>query len=364
MKPVVAIDASSAAVGGGLTYLREMLPRLRDDPQIELGPVLLRSQATADLVLDSRDNIHTVVMPGRLAALQRRWSAVLADAGADAVFIPTELSLRGYAIPTVFALRNVLMSPSNTASLTADRRFRCSVQRNLARVTARRASHWIAVSDVARAVALDTFGVPSERVSVIYHGGPDRVSPPRPHRPVQRVVVVSNIYRHKNLEVVVAALASVTKPLELTVVGKPIDAAYQSELLALVDGVPARHRVRFVGPLYGDDLRRQYAEADCFVWPSLAESFGLPLLEAHAHGLPIVASDTRSSHEIAGDAAHYFAPQQPGALAAILERAATSGLATGDLPRRYSWDTTADRTAGVLRQAAWPSNGARPPAAG
>jgi glycosyltransferase involved in cell wall biosynthesis len=209
------------------------------------------------------------------------------------------------------------------------------------------------VSEEARAVAIETFAVPNERVTVIHHGGPlALVGPPRPRRPVRRLLVVSNIYRHKNIAVVIEALRSVTEPLDLTVVGDPIDKGHLSELRAKADDLPAGHQVRFVGPRYGADLQRHYAAADCLVWPSVAESFGLPLLEAHAHGLPILASDTSVSHEILGEGAVYFDPHSPEALAGALREAATHGLPRGMLPRVYSWDGASTRTAEVLRRAA------------
>jgi glycosyltransferase involved in cell wall biosynthesis len=350
--PVIAIDASSAAIGGGLTYLREMLPRLLADPRIELGPVLLGPSAAAAVPLP--DGVHTVVLPGRWSALRRRWSAAVRSSGAEAVFVPTALSFRSYPIPMVIALRDVLMSPANTARRPPRVRARHAVHRGLARVTAGRSVCCIAVSEEAAAVAIHTLAIPSRRVAVIYHGGPDAVAPPRPPRPVKRLLFVSNIYRHKNLHLVIEALGHVSQPLDLTVVGRVIDQAYDAELLALVDAVPAWHQVSFVGPLYDDDLAREYDDADCFIWPSLAEAFGLPLLEAFGHGLPVLAGDTRSSREIIGDGASYFDPRDPGSLADALRRAATEGLSRGPLPRDYSWDAAAKRTAEVLERAARP----------
>jgi glycosyltransferase involved in cell wall biosynthesis len=301
--------------------------------------------------LDPPAEVQAVVLAGRWAAVRRAWGAAITASGAEAVFIPTELSFRMYSIPTVFALQSVLTSPSNLVGYPLGQQARYSIRRNLSRITARRAAHCIAVSEEARAVVIDTLAVPTDRVTVVYHGGPE-VGPPRPAHPVKRLLVVSNIYRHKNLAVLMRALSSVTHPLELTVVGKSVDTKHKSELLALVREVPPRHQVSFVGPKYGEDLERQYDEADCLVWPSVAESFGFPLLEAYAHGLPILASATRSSREIVGDGAQYFDPHNPASLATALIKAATLGLSRGSLPRTYSWDLTSTRTAAVLRRVA------------
>jgi glycosyltransferase involved in cell wall biosynthesis len=66
--------------------------------------------------------------------------------------------------------------------------------------------------------------------------------------------------------------------------------------------------VRFVGPLGLQETRALYHRADIFVFPSLTESFGHPMVEAMVTGLPIVASDTPVNREVCGDAAEYFQP--------------------------------------------------------
>jgi phosphatidylinositol alpha 1,6-mannosyltransferase len=75
----------------------------------------------------------------------------------------------------------------------------------------------------------------------------------------------------------------------------------------------------FLGRLEGDDLATFYASADLFLFPSSTDTFGNVLLEAMASGLPIVAADATPTREIARDAATYYAPDDPDALAASLD---------------------------------------------
>jgi glycosyltransferase involved in cell wall biosynthesis len=323
-----------------------MLPRLMADPRIDVGPVLLGPGAAA--ALDVPSGIPTVVLPGRWAALRRRWSGEVTRAGADVVFVPTALSFRTYAVPLVISLSDVLMSPANTASHPLPVRVRSVLHRRLARLSAGHACCCVAVSEEARAVAMHTLAAPGDRVTVVYLGAPDEAAAPRPRAPIRRLLFVSDVYRHKNLSVVLRALRHVEQPLELTVVGAPIDKRHHGELAVLSAEVPDRHRVHIVGHQAGEDLRRHFLRADCFIWPSLAESFGLPLLEAHAYGLPVLASDTRVSREIMGDAAQYFDPHDPRSVAAAIRDGAVSGVGRGPLPRSYSWDEAAARTAEVL----------------
>src|SRR3989442_6683798 len=73
--------------------------------------------------------------------------------------------------------------------------------------------------------------------------------------------------------------------------------------------------ITFTGTIPYEEVAGFYAESDIFVFPSLAESFGLPLVEAMATGLPIVASDLSICREICGEAALYFNPLEPTDLA-------------------------------------------------
>jgi glycosyltransferase involved in cell wall biosynthesis len=73
--------------------------------------------------------------------------------------------------------------------------------------------------------------------------------------------------------------------------------------------------VKFTGSVLYDEIQKLYEEHDIFVFPSLAESFGHPLVEAMASGLPIIASDIPVCREICEDAAVYFSPLDPKDLA-------------------------------------------------
>src|SRR5208282_2493884 len=78
--------------------------------------------------------------------------------------------------------------------------------------------------------------------------------------------------------------------------------------------------VRFLGWLSGEEIEGLWALARAFVFPSLYEGFGLPVLEAMARGVPVACSNASSLPEVAGEAALLFDPRDVGAIAAALER--------------------------------------------
>jgi glycosyltransferase involved in cell wall biosynthesis len=113
---------------------------------------------------------------------------------------------------------------------------------------------------------------------------------------------------------------------------------------------------RFVLPGYiaHDDLPAVYTQCSLFLYPSLRESFGLPILEAMACGAPVLTSDCASMPEVAGDAAVLVDPQDPAAMAQALRRTLASPMRLLQLAvqgavraRRYSWHRTAQQMLGV-----------------
>jgi len=160
---------------------------------------------------------------------------------------------------------------------------------------------------------------------------------------------------HKNLVRLVEAFAKVKNRRNLVLAGKE-DPRYR-EVHEVVKQLSLQDRVVFLGQVPEDDLPALYSGAALFVFPSLYEGFGLPLLEAMACGVPVVCSSTSSLPEIAGRAAVMVDPLDVSQLARALERV----LGDSDLrasmrqeglkqAARFSWERTAKETLAVYRQ--------------
>jgi alpha-1,3-rhamnosyl/mannosyltransferase len=116
-------------------------------------------------------------------------------------------------------------------------------------------------------------------------------------------------------------------------------------------------RVRFLGRVDDAELPALYSAATLFVFPSLYEGFGLPVVEALACGAVVACSDRSSLPEAAGDAALYFDPEDVSSIAATLEllltseraRASLAGRAVGQAAR-FSWERTAAETLALYRR--------------
>jgi glycosyltransferase involved in cell wall biosynthesis len=174
----------------------------------------------------------------------------------------------------------------------------------------------------------------------------------------QIVLSVSAKLAHKNLMRLIAAIASLEpseRPL-LVLPGYPTP--HEDELRAQVTHHGITADVRFLGWVPAADLEGLYATAAAFVFPSLAEGFGLPVLEAMARGVPVACSDRPVLTEVAGDAALRFDPESEAAIARAITRLLSDAelvarLRTAGHERvaRFPWSATATGTLAAYRRA-------------
>ncbi len=190
--------------------------------------------------------------------------------------------------------------------------------RLLVRRSAQRADHVVTVSHHSAGELRRRYGLAEERVTVSH----DAVDPARfhpgaldPARLARRglgaagyVLSVGRIDRRKNLAALIEAHAGLgASAPPLVVVGQVADARAAGELRAHCARAPGR--LLHLTDADDDELPGLYAGAAAFAFPSLAEGFGMPVLEAMACGVPMIASDRTALPEVAGDAARLVDPE-------------------------------------------------------
>jgi glycosyltransferase involved in cell wall biosynthesis len=156
---------------------------------------------------------------------------------------------------------------------------------------------------------------------------------------------------HKNLAALIGALGRMPaerRPL-LVLAGYPT--FHEDELRARAAAAGLADDVRFAGWLEGAEVEGLWALARAFVFPSLYEGFGLPVLEAMARSVPVACSDASSLPEVAGDAALLFDPHDESAIALALERIlydeelrALLRARGQERARAFTWERTARLT--------------------
>src|SRR6266540_1465083 len=189
----------------------------------------------------------------------------------------------------------------------------------------RRAAHdadsLIAVSAAARDEICATLGIDPARFTVVPHGvGEVPRAEPAPEAAVRErlrlsagriVLCVGAVRSHKNQALLVRALPHLEDDVSVVLAGRQEPYAAQVGELAAELGVS--ERLRLAGFLSDPELERLWALADCAAFPTRAEGFGLPVLEAMARGVPVACSDIPVLREVGGDAPEYFDPADPHA---------------------------------------------------
>lgn len=229
----------------------------------------------------------------------------------------------------------------------------------------KRASHVVAVSGRSAQDVVRHLRVPTERVTVVHNGidGVFRPLPPekavafRRHHSVGEteycLLHVGGSRPRKNVITVLRALRHLREqghPFRFWKVGKDLS----PEQAAYVREHHLEDSVTYLGSLSEQDLVLAYNAADVFVFPSLLEGFGLPVLEAMACGTPVITSNTSSLPEVAGDAAILVEPTDEEAIAEAAIRLCTeTGFRAAQVQRGlqrahcFTWGRAARRVADV-----------------
>lgn len=271
------------------------------------------------------------------------------------------------------------------------------------RFAARYATHLIAVSEATRKDLIKRFKVPEEKITVIYEGvdqkkfknqsapGGSKIKNEELRQKYgirgPYILFVGTVQPRKNLRRLIEAFSMVVKeapPIEgrpnspepdslrrkesssfpsgarlgLVIAGKPgwmFEGIYEAPRDFGIED-----RVRFLGHVEDEDLPPLYRGAVCFVFPSLYEGFGLPVLEAMASGVPVIASNTSSLPEVGGKAAIYVDPYKVSSIAEGIVKVIGGGesfrrpLIEKGLKQaeRFSWEKTARETLAVFEKVA------------
>jgi len=248
------------------------------------------------------------------------------------------------------------------------------------RWNARRAKIVIADSDATRVDLMRAYGVDGSKIRVIYLGRDETLAPVRDDRMLAEVraryaiaahyvLYVGTLQPRKNLARVIeafarAAAAPAFAGIQLVLAGKK--GWLYDDLFAQVERMGLAGRVIFPGYIDDADLPALLSGALAFVFPSLYEGFGIPVLEAGACGVPVITSNTSSLPEVAGDpsagsgqaAALLVDPHDVDAIAEAMTRLVTDEALRAELARRglanvqrFSWEKCARETLAVLVEA-------------
>lgn len=172
--------------------------------------------------------------------------------------------------------------------------------------------------------------------------------------PEQFILTVGARRPHKNHETLVRVLADLPADMSLVIVGVP-DLSFPDPLPGVITELGLESRVRLLPEVAEKWLPALYQAASAFAFPSLAEGYGLPVLEAMAAGVPVVSSDIPALAEVARSAAIRLPPTNVAAWVAALTRVigdpglrARMSAAGREVAAGVSWERGASRLSGLL----------------
>ncbi|MBW2696640.1 MAG: glycosyltransferase family 4 protein, partial [Deltaproteobacteria bacterium] len=339
--------------------------------------VLLRSTKLAEAI-PAHANVEIDLLPergllGRFAFLYGRAAGIAREWAADVYFSVAEYAPSGTACPTVVCLRNPNVFTSLEQGWGLYQTLRLGLLRQLATRSAHRAARVVFVSRDSAGWIGEAAGVAPGRRAVLHHGIDPEAWRARagPAAGVDHgILSVSTIYRYKNFVRLIEAyrlLASRPEWLEepdalpdLTIVGDDQDPLHSAQMRAARAAAgDLAAKIHLVGTVPYLDVPAWYLGSKIFVFPSYLETFGHPMLEAMASGLPVAASDLPVFREIGGDAVHYFDAQDVTKLAdSMHELLSDEGLRQKLVERGrrriadFTWDASAEKLLAVLAEAA------------
>jgi glycosyltransferase involved in cell wall biosynthesis len=342
---------------GTETYLRGLAPALAAEfPALTLTVLTTRRGAAALRADGWTDFARIVHFPFDDGQRSRRLFAEQVAIGAAArrrgVDVLHSLASTGPAVAgtrSVVTLHDVTFFRLRTFSLVTTLALQASV-----RCAVHAADVLVTGSAAARDEACDVLGLDRDRFTVVPHGPGKPTGPAAPVEDVQRllrlgagrvVLCIGAVRPHKNQRQLIEALPHLPDDVVLVLAGAQEQAAEEVTALAQATGMSGR--LRMPGYLADDQVEGLWELAACAAFPTRAEGFGLPVLEAMRRGVPVACADLPVLREVGGDLPHYFPLDDPPATAAAILAAMADREAARRGPERagrFSWEAAAHGT--------------------
>jgi glycosyltransferase involved in cell wall biosynthesis len=364
----IGIDARKLQDFGIGTYVRNLVRSLAELPAGEpaVRYVLLVRPEDREQLADLPANFELVVESSPVYSARelvtlswQLWRQHLDLYHATHYVLPAALSSR--VVVTIHDIIHLLYPeflPSRLAFLYARRMIHRSLTRG---------DRIIAVSQNTRADLMQHFAVNGKKIEVIYNGVEDLFRRPLPEDEIERwlrslgitrpyLLFVGNPKPHKNLDTVVQAYARARQlaPFDAPLVCVGNRSGSEFKIRQRAEHLGLGEQVRLLGHVAQEALPAIYQGATLFLYPTLYEGFGLPVIEAMASGVAVITSSTSALKEIAEGYAHLVDPLDIPAMAKAIAQCMTDHehrAALARLGRRraedFRWEQTAARTLAV-----------------
>ncbi len=377
------INALAASAGGGLTYVRNVIPELAAQADLEVslavGPAFRE---------EFRQFANVNFLELDISPARRFWfeQSALPDwirrSGANVLLSTGNFALRKSSVPQILLSRNsIYTSADYFRDLRQRHEYRAWLDTRVRSVLAKKSIQWANVTVApSEAFADELTRWTGVNVRAIYHGfdrdafiRSSKALPEHTEAKLRaaegdlKLLFVSHYNYYRNFETLIRALPLLRSQMagrnvrllltcELAPGKNP--GMYQPESAAsLIKQLGVSEMVIQLGSIAYEQLHQLYARADFYVTPAYTETFAHPLVEAMSSGLPVIASDIPVHREICEGAAVYFQKFSPTALAEATVRLANSresakrmALAGSQRAKAFSWRKHVEQILGVARE--------------
>ncbi len=356
----IGIDASRIALEqrtGTENYTYKLIEALKKVDQT--NKYILYFNKIPNYFEISQQNVSTRVIPMTRLWTQFRLAVECLVRMPDILFVPAHTIpfIRWPKLKTIVTVHDL-----GAEFLAAYHRFPQKLYLNWStKYVASNANHIIAVSESTKKDLVKTFKVDPQRISVVpeavdtnnfYCRGVREVAQVKKELGITKpyLLFVGTIQPRKNLEKLIEAFSQLQdKNLELILAGRP--GWLYEDIYAAPKKFNVAGRVKFLGYVNEDQLPALYSGAEAFVFPSLYEGFGLPLLEAMATGTPVITSKTSCMPETTGGNAILVNPNKTREITQAMAKVLTDKLLRAELTaaglrwaKQFTWEETAKKT--------------------
>jgi glycosyltransferase involved in cell wall biosynthesis len=369
------INLLPSSSGGGLSYVRNLIPLLAGDfaRSAEHELVLLLNDFQRRELRDLDGSVRCVEVPrqknGYLRALWEMHALprIVRDQNVDVLFTPYQLAPSVKRVRTVTMIRNMEPFLFDKYPYDFKNRVRNSVLRRAGRNSLKSSSRVIAVSEFAASYCREALRIPAERLRTIHHGRDKRFSP-TPTGNDEHILAglgISGDYiftcgsmlPYRRCELIIDAFNRWQNSADcaLVIAGSSTDQTYQSRIAALIARAPAGKKIQWLGQVDIEAMRALYRHSGLFVTATEIEACPNIGIEALSSGCHILSSDNPPLPEIFADAADFFRADDGPGLAALFEdhfskhrAAGAAGIAPNEkaLARaeHFCWETCSEHT--------------------
>lgn len=232
-----------------------------------------------------------------------------------------------------------------------------------------RGDHFLAISEFTKSEMTKILGIKPERIDIVPCAAPSSIQRVNEEATLQSlrekyhldapyVLFVGNYNPRKNLERLIRAFDRMKRetelPHELVIAGGQ---GWKFDANKALENVAARNSIRFIGYVPDEDMSAMYSGASLFVFPTLYEGFGIPLIEAQKCGVPVLASNVSALPETGGEGAFYVDPYNEGAIARGMAELLSDSARREELVqkgfqnvKRFSWEASAYKLNEIIKK--------------